>query len=62
MEILFNISSKESNSVRINETFRDKELATSLFEKNDNTLRKLIQKGRNSFAENEKSIIKIFEL
>lgn len=56
METLRFILFGNVKTVRISETFNEPEMATDLLEKNLKKLNRLVQKGRDSFAKNEKAI------
>lgn len=58
-EIVFRLLSKNIYSVRVNETFAQPELTTSLFESRSNILELLLSKGKDSFAGQEDEITKL---
>lgn len=55
-ETVFNLLSKGIQTVRVNDTFAEPELATSLFEHRQPVLERLLSKGRQSFGRHEASI------
>lgn len=56
VEVVFKLLSKNIKSVRINETFAQPELTTSLFESRSKVLQLLLSKGKDSFVSQEKEI------
>ena len=62
IEVLFKLMSKNIHSLRINDTFNQPELSTSLFESDTKKLNVLFGKGKDSFASSEKEFRAILEL
>ena len=56
-EIVFKLLSKGIRTVRVNDTFAEPELATSLFEHRKTILDRLISKGRDSYSKHEAEIV-----
>lgn len=55
-EMVFKLLSKGIQTVRVNDTFAEPELATSLFEHRKAILNRLISKGRDSYSKHELEI------
>lgn len=60
-EIVFNLLSKGIAKVRVNDTFAEPELSTSLFEHRTAVLERLLAKGRYSFGKHEQEIIALLK-
>lgn len=60
VEAVFRLLSRGVASVRINDTFAEPELATSLFEHRRNVLDRLRSKGRISFERSEQEVRRVF--
>ncbi len=61
-EKVFELLSKGIHSVRINETFAEPKLATSLFEHRPAVLSKLLNKGRESYGKSEDAVKALLEI